>query len=140
MEWLGCGVLACLSLYLLIKLHLWWAGRDARKYGAPFMRGTANGRPRSSRWPRVRDQCIERDGGRCQICDEKRRRYLRGHHKKPFHKFPELELDPDNVITLCEGPVFNCHLLFGHWGDYRERWNPNIDEDVKTWQPRLGGS
>jgi 5-methylcytosine-specific restriction endonuclease McrA len=50
---------------------------------------------------------------------------LQVHHIKPFHLHPHLELDPQNLITLCEH-----HLLLGHldaWDSYNER----IREDAK---------
>jgi len=112
MEWLvWIGLFAC-SILLLIKLHLWWKGRDARKYGAPCKLGSLYGQPRSRKWPEVRDQCIERDGGCCQVCGERRRRYLRG-------------------------PVFNCHLFFGHLGNFKDKFNPDVDEDAKLWRAKL---
>lgn len=54
------------------------------------------------------------------------------HHKKPFHLHPEYELDPDNLITLCEGKEFSslaCHLVFGHLGNYKLE-NQYIDDIV----------
>src|SRR6266704_2175619 len=45
------------------------------------------------------------------------------HHIKPFHLHPHLELDPDNLITLCQVDGREHHLLLGHldeWASYNE--------------------
>lgn len=125
--WLGLFIFKCLLGWVRKNQDL----QEGMKYGLK-----AHQR-RSSKWPDVRDWCIERDGGCCQICGERRRKYLRGHHKTPFHVAPHLELDPSNVTTLCEGPVFNCHLFFGHLGNFATKYNPTIDEDILIWQPKM---
>ena len=43
------------------------------------------------------------------------------HHIAPVHLFPELRLDPRNLITLCE---FH-HYYLGHTGDWWA-WNPRV--------------
>jgi hypothetical protein len=68
--------------------------------------------PRSPKWPRVRTEFLR--GKRCECCG--RTDNLTAHHIKPFHLFPELELDPPNLIALCEGGPWNCHFLCGHGG------------------------
>jgi 5-methylcytosine-specific restriction enzyme A len=88
---------------------------------AEFMLGVA----RSPEWGRVRSEHLKAYP-RCECCggdDE-----LVAHHIKPFHKFPELELDPSNLITLCEGsssPNMNCHLIVGHCGNWSS-WNEKV--------------
>lgn len=52
----------------------------------------------------------------CASCGGRYR--LAVHHKKPFHLFPELELDPDNLIALCMG-TSECHLRIGHGHDFK---------------------
>ena len=59
------------------------------------------------------------------------------HHKKPFQWFPELELDSDNLISLCEGGTLNCHLWFGHMGCYSKWYNPRVTEACKMFQNML---
>jgi 5-methylcytosine-specific restriction endonuclease McrA len=61
----------------------------------------------------------------CQWCGSKTG--LEVHHIRPFQLFPELELDPTNLITLCDSMIvgFRCHLRHGHLSDYA-RWNPLI--------------
>jgi hypothetical protein len=51
------------------------------------------------------------------------------HHKKPYHLHPELELDPNNLITLCMENL--CHIDIGH-GDSFKAYNPNVAEDAST--------
>lgn len=90
---------------------------------------------RSPKWDKVRDQFLL--GKTCSVCG--RVKNLNAHHKKPFHKFPELELDSSNLIALCEtGPgSTNCHCLVGHCGDWKA-YNPNVDEDAVALRTILG--
>lgn len=90
---------------------------------------------RNKLWPKVRDLFIKKHK-KCSICGESKK--LEVHHKKPFHLYPELELDNNNLVILCENKKYgvNCHLLFGHLGNYK-RYNPNIDQDVITWKSKL---
>jgi hypothetical protein len=88
---------------------------------------------RSGQWPRVRDEHLQREGC-CQVCGGKSE--LNVHHIRPYHLFPKLELDPDNLITLCEGSTVNCHILFGHllnWASY----NRHVVEDAKEWRSKI---
>jgi hypothetical protein len=62
----------------------------------------------------------------CACCGSTKK--LNVHHKKPFHLFPELELDLNNLITLCMDK--ECHLKIGHGGDFKD-YNPNVEEDCK---------
>ena len=90
---------------------------------------------RSSHWPGVRKQHIK-NNPRCALCDGDKK--LEVHHIKPFHLHPELELDPENLITLCEdkGNGVYCHLFFGHLGSYKSL-NENVREDVELWRNKL---
>ena len=60
------------------------------------------------------------------------------HHLVPFHEAPELELEPDNLITLCEAKKYglNCHQLMGHLGNYR-RINRRCRDDARKWSSKL---
>jgi len=81
---------------------------------------------RSPKWHDVQKHFLEKNPI-CEICSSNKK--LNVHHKKPFHIYPEFELDEDNLITLCMGEL-ECHLIIGH-GDYFKAYNPSIDEDVK---------
>jgi len=94
---------------------------DKIKYGAT----------RSSEWPKVRKTHLESNPA-CAICGSLKK--VEVHHKKPFHLAPELELEPSNLVTLCEGKEFSsiiCHLTFGHLGNYQDE-NTMIDETVEA--------
>lgn len=92
---------------------------------------TMFGVPRDSKWEAKRNHWIMFVQPCCQACSSKK--YLTVHHKKPFHEFPELELDESNFVTLCENPTFNCHFYFGHKKNWR-LYNPSIDETLKVIQ------
>lgn len=70
---------------------------------------------RSSHWATMRHHFISNNPN-CAVCNGTKR--LNVHHIKPFHIFPELELDTNNLITLCMGK-HECHLRFGHGGDFK---------------------
>jgi hypothetical protein len=46
---------------------------------------------------------------------------LEGHHIKPFHLFPELEMDESNWITL----IRPWHFYLGHLRNWHY-WNPEV--------------
>ncbi len=46
------------------------------------------------------------------------------HHILPRHVAPDLAGVSGNFITLCRRN--NCHLVYGHFGNYRTKWNPDI--------------
>jgi hypothetical protein len=81
---------------------------------------------RSSRWPAVRRAHLATSGtcAGCGRADE-----VEVHHKVPVHVDPALELEPTNLITLCEGPTMNCHLWIGHLGHWRS-WNKTVARDA----------
>jgi len=93
------------------------------------------GAARSPEWRVVRKQHITKFPF-CALCGSTK--ILEVHHKKPFHLHPELELDPSNLITLCESGKNGivCHRAFGHLGDYKSV-NNDIDSDVKVWNEKL---
>lgn len=88
----------------------------------------AFGVPRSSKWNAVRRAHLEANP-RCAACG--RNLYPEVHHIEPFHVRPDLELDPDNLITLCDAPGASCHLLLGHLGNW-SFWNPEVREVAKA--------
>lgn len=85
---------------------------------------------RSSKWESVRKNHLINQPS-CRACDGKEN--LQVHHIKPFHLFPELELNPSNLITLCEHPDKECHLILGHKGNFKN-YNATVLEDVKKYR------
>lgn len=81
---------------------------------------------RSSRWETVRKHFL-RTQTTCAACGIDKR--LQVHHIKPFHLNPRLELDPQNLIVLCEYPSRNCHLNVGHHGNWKAE-NPNVVQEA----------
>lgn len=77
---------------------------------------------RSSGWSKVRAAHIKKYP-RCAACNTKSDPEV--HHIEDFSTYPEKELDPTNLITLCG----NCHILFGHL-KYWQSINPNVVEDT----------
>lgn len=93
------------------------------------------GAARSNQWPKVRKAHLARNPN-CAVCGGNK--VIEVHHKQPFHLNPELELEPTNLITLCEegknGIV--CHRAIGHLGSYQSI-NINVDEDSKAWNKKI---
>lgn len=93
------------------------------------------GAKRSSKWRKVRAAHLKQYPY-CSVCGTSKG--IQVHHKKPFHVFPDLELDPDNLTSLCEKVKHgkSCHLLFGHLGNFR-RVNDQVDYDIMIWRMKL---
>lgn len=87
-----------------------------------------HGRERSPEWRRVAREHLLREP-RCVVCGYKGR-HLQVHHIKPFHLHPHLELDPQNLITLCEARGREHHLLIGHL-DAWDSYNEHVRADAK---------
>jgi hypothetical protein len=73
---------------------------------------------------------------KCEVCGKTDRRVLAVHHKKPFHLFPHLELDPTNLVTLCESAGMHCHITFGHLGNFKS-YNRDIGSDLDAWKVKI---
>ena len=94
------------------------------------------GQKRSSKWPTVRKHHLEAHPT-CAVCGGTKK--LEVHHKAAFSDHPELELEPSNLITLCEASKScNHHLFVGHLGDYK-KINPDVVEDAAYWNKKLTG-
>jgi 5-methylcytosine-specific restriction protein A len=87
------------------------------------------GHKRSPKWRKLEGEFskIHKD---CKFCGSKKK--LQVHHMKPFHLYPELELEVSNLIMLC----LRCHLLFGHLGNFRS-YNPEIEVDSEVWSHKI---
>lgn len=90
---------------------------------------------RSNRWATVRKNHLKKNPN-CALCGGTKK--LEVHHIKPFHVHPELELDPNNLITLCEdkGDGVYCHLFFGHLGNFHSI-NEDVLIDIEIWREKL---
>lgn len=61
------------------------------------------------KWQQKRKEILNRDNYECQVCKSKGRFHIGEcvHHKKELKLYPELAMDNDNLITLCN----RCHNL-----------------------------
>lgn len=85
---------------------------------------------RSPKWKKVRtDHLIEFPY--CAACGRSKK--VEVHHIEPVHINPERELDPNNLITLCDDP---CHIIFGHLMDYKS-WNKYVVNDASVYLNRV---
>ena len=56
---------------------------------------------------------------------------------KPFHLHPELELDSNNLITLCEhASDGNDHYCFGHLRSWQS-FNAAVEHDAAAYLAKL---
>jgi len=91
---------------------------------------------RSSKWRKLEKDFLEKNSF-CAVCGSKQT--LNVHHIKPFHLYPELELDVNNLITLCMGKK-ECHLLIGHGADFKaycnrvKKYAQEVQDNKKTLQ------
>jgi hypothetical protein len=95
-----------------------------------------HGIERSPEWSKIEKSFVLRfpNCAACKITQS----HVQVHHVFPFHYCiilgrPDLELDPRNLITLCETthlcPSDNHHLLLGHFDDFKSA-NLNVRQDV----------
>ena len=89
--------------------------------------------PRSSHWPKVRKDYLA-EHATCAGCGTDQ--LLEVHHVLPFHLYPERELDPTNLITLCQTPEMHCHFRLGHLANWRS-YNKNVREDAAQQLKRI---
>jgi 5-methylcytosine-specific restriction endonuclease McrA len=79
---------------------------------------------RSPKWKSLRNDHLK-EQPECQACGKDYD--LEVHHIVPVHVAEELELDPENLITLCS----KCHLVFGHLYSYKS-WNQYVVKDAEA--------
>jgi 5-methylcytosine-specific restriction protein A len=79
---------------------------------------------RSPKWPHVEKLHLKLEPV-CAACGSSKK--LNVHHKRPFRLFPQLELDLNNLITLCMDK--ECHIKIGHGGNFKD-YNPDVAEDA----------
>jgi len=81
------------------------------------------GVPRNPKWEYIRNQYVMRNPT-CKACNTIFN--IEVHHIKPFHLYPELELDTTNFISLCR----NHHFKVGHFSNWLT-FNPNVIAQAK---------
>jgi hypothetical protein len=69
----------------------------------------------------------------CAVCGT--RRGVEAHHIRPYYLYPELELDFNNLITLCENGA-NHHLFVGHLMSFKS-YNTDVKQDAEEWNQRI---
>lgn len=94
-----------------------------------IIREKSKSKKRSPQWDNVRDEHVL-NNPTCAACGSIKR--IQVHHIQPYHLYPELELEPTNLITLCMD-VEECHLLLGH-GDNFRMFNPDILSDINLFK------
>ncbi|ALY08033.1 putative HNH endonuclease [Exiguobacterium phage vB_EauS-123] len=83
---------------------------------------------KSDRWKKKRLAILRRDDYECREC----RRYGRVtaatmvHHIKPFEFYPELKLETNNLVSLCN----SCH------GTLHDRVTNELTEKGREWVKR----
>jgi hypothetical protein len=87
----------------------------------------STGHSRSPKWRHV-EKTFLLTHRVCAACNTSLK--LQVHHKMPFHLDATLELNPDNLISLCMD-VNECHLHIGHGGNWKS-YNPNVVADAEA--------
>lgn len=82
---------------------------------------------RSPKWPAV-ERAHLKEHPTCAGCGGSD--HVQVHHIKPFHLHPELELDPNNLVSACMDRS-ECHLRIAHGGSFKA-YNPNVMLDLKA--------
>lgn len=85
---------------------------------------------RSPGWSKVRKDHLKHNNY-CAACGSTRN--LEVHHIEPVHLNPAKELDPSNLITLCDQ---YCHFAIGHLMDYKS-WNKNVIKDAEVYLDKV---
>ena len=98
----------------------------------PQGRAKLGGASRSDKWPAFRAEYAKTHLPVCAICGGTAKLNL--HHLRPFHVFPELELDPTNVVWLCNKNL--CHIRVGHLSNFQSI-NPNGAADIVIWRDKI---
>ena len=98
----------------------------------PTGRAKLCGASRSSEWPAFKKEYALTHLPVCAICGGTAQLNL--HHLRPFHVFPELELDPTNVVWLCNAKL--CHIRVGHLSNFTSI-NPNGAADIVIWRDKI---
>lgn len=85
--------------------------------------------PRSPGWEKFAKAFLA-NYPHCVVC--KTAKSCVPHHVEPYHLRPDLELDSDNLVTLCPPH----HLLFGHFMEWRS-YNLNVRHDAAFYANKI---
>ena len=104
-----------------------------------YPNGQHHAPPRSPHWPAV-ERTVLHLHPFCACCGPNTHdKGLQVHHRRPVQYCialgrPDLEIDPRNLIVLCEtehnDPEANHHLLIGHLGNFKSD-NVHVSDDVE---------
>jgi hypothetical protein len=87
------------------------------------------GARRSSQWPAFLKAFLKEHPA-CKGCRTSHK--VTAHHIIPFYLRPDLELDKNNLVTVCR----YCHFTFGHLNDWCSH-NPTVLEDLSDHMARV---
>ena len=90
-------------------------------------------KPRHPDWVKVRGAYLKKHPY-CIVCGI--RKFLQVHHIKSFWEHPELELDENNMATMCMAPGRFHHFGVGHLYNFN-RVNPEVLKDSSYLWNRL---
>ncbi len=82
-------------------------------------------------WPALEREHLRKEP-HCYACFRQGPHGNHVHHIKPVHLFPEFELDPDNLLTMCPA----CHLVLGHFGCW-SHYNPHARTMVTIYHMKM---
>lgn len=133
-DWFMAHLLVVIAVFIAGLVLLGLTFRRGRRHatlkrpdhGADIAR--QHGHERSPEWPRVEREHRLREPA-CVACGYKGDG-IQVHHIKPFHLHPHLELDPDNLVTLCQVDGREHHLLLGHLDEWAS-FNEHVRADAK---------
>ena len=80
-------------------------------------------------WPKTRKRHLALFPT-CAVCGNKKG--LEVHHKISFRLRPDLELDPNNLKTLCR----RHHFIIGHL-EYWKSYNPSLEKTIMYFRKLL---
>ena len=89
---------------------------------------------RSPKWPTLARLHLATHSA-CAACGVKDKSCT-PHHIVPVHVDAARELDPSNLITLCESSTHNCHLIFGHFLNWTS-WNTQVVADAAEYLKKV---
>ena len=122
----------------LQELYYRWAPRPAAGTGTTLARMASVAREGHGfvhilhaeyQWRKTRNAYVK-EHPKCAACGYDKD--LEVHHCKPWHLYPALRYDFENLVTLCSA----CHFRYGHGQNYKH-WNPQIRELCAAIQPYM---